>query len=240
MSGHVLPIEDLLKSLAIASKNPSLYEEALTHSSHNAITGTKHFDYERLEFLGDSFVGYVVSDLCYRHHPSMQPGELSRLKSQFIRTESEALAAKKLGLDRYIRAGASLLGEASSSLRILEDVFEAFVGAVYLDQGASYAYDFVCALFEPGIKEGGEKPGSNPKSELQEAIQAEWKEAVSYRLLEDNGPLAEKRFVVGVYFEELELGRGEGHSKKEAETEAALDALRKRVYPAFKVEEKGK
>lgn len=216
-----------LKSLNINPNDPSLYEEALTHSSYNAIAGTKHHDYERLEFLGDSLIGFVVAELCFRYHPEMQQGDLSMLKSQFIRTESEASMALSLNLGPYIRVGASFDHDVKASNRILEDIFESFIGALIIDQGNPFAYQFVRSLFEEEIARASLKENINPKSELQEAIQAEFKEAVEYKTISEFGPPNDKHYVVAVYFEKLELGRGEGRSKKEAETEAARDALSK-------------
>ncbi len=227
-------IEELLKKLNISAKDIPLYEEALTHSSYNATAGTKHKDYERLEFLGDSLVGFVTSELCFCYHPEMQQGDLSQLKSQFIRTESEASLALSLGLGDYVRVGNSFSGEVNGSDRILEDVFESFIGALILDQGREFAYKFVRNLFEEAIKNGRVLSSENPKSELQEAVQAEYKEAVDYRLLRDDGyKSGDKRYTVGVYFEGLELGRGVGRSKKAAETEAARDALMKNATSAL-------
>lgn len=235
------PLEELFGKLGFTPNNPLIFEEAFTHSSANAAANTKHFDYERLEFLGDSLVGFVVSELCFVYHPEMQQGDLSRLKSQFIRTESEAAFALSLGLGDYIRVGNSFTGEIVSSSRLLEDVFESFIGALLLDQGKEFAYRFVRKVFEKEIARGGIWNADNPKSALQEAIQSEWKEAVTYRLLEERGPSNDRHYVMGVYFEELELGRGEGKSKKEAEIEAARDALKKNATAKLEAEtEKGK
>ena len=219
--------EELLNKIGIKPNDILLYEEALTHSSFNANAGTKHWDYERLEFLGDSLIGFVTSELCFRYHPEMQQGDLTRLKSQFIRTEGEAGFALELDLGNYVRVGNSFGGDVRASNRILEDVFESFIGAIALDQGREFAYKFVRKLFEEPIAKGCISLTENPKSELQEAIQAEFKEAVDYRLLEERGPSNDKKYVVGAFFEGLELGRGEGKNKKDAATEAARDALRK-------------
>lgn len=232
------PLKELFDKLGITPNNPLVYEEAFTHSSSNAAAGTKHFDYERLEFLGDSLVGFVVSELAFIYHPEMQQGDLSRLKSQWIRTESEASMALSLDLGSYIRVGNSFSGEIIESSRLLEDVFESFLGALLLDQGKEYAYRFTRSLFEKDIAQSGIWNADNPKSALQEAIQSEWKEAVTYRLLEERGKSNDKRYLIGVYFEDLELGRGEGKSKKEAEIEAAKDALRKNAKAALEFERK--
>ena len=228
MSSEYMP---LYRRFGILPKNEELYSLAFTHSSYNGMAGTRHQDYERLEFLGDAVVGMVVSELCYIYHPDMEQGKLSVLKSQFIRTASEAAYCKKLGLNEYIRVGASFAKDASSNESLLEDVFESFIGAVYLDQGLGVCYHLVRNIFEEDIKNASVDLATNPKSYLQECMQADKKESVTYRILEEKGNGNAKTFVAAVYFEDTEIGRGSGKSKKAAETEAARDALQKMSLP---------
>jgi len=176
-------------------------------------------------------VGMVVSELCYIYHPEMEQGKLSMLKSQFIRTAAEAEYCKKLGLNEYIRVGASFAKDASSNLSLLEDVFESFIGAIYLDQGLDVCYRIVRSIFEEDVRNGSVDVTVNPKSYLQECMQADKKESVTYRILEERGIGGDKTFLAAVYFEGAEIGRGEGKSKKAAETAAAADALRKMSLP---------
>jgi ribonuclease-3 len=220
-------ITPLLERYGIEPHNYHLYQMAFTHSSCNGLYGNSHDDYERLEFLGDSVVGMVVSELCFIYHPEMDQGSLSVLKAQFIRTESESAYALKLGFAGYIRVGVSYKEPIERSYSVLEDVFESFIGAVYLDQGVLFAYKMVRSFFEEDIKNGHIIKEENPKSELQEAMQADHKESVHYKILLEEGPAHAKHFISAVYFEETEMGRGEGHNKKEAETAAARDALKK-------------
>lgn len=221
----------LYRKFNILPKNEELYALAFTHSSYNGMAGTRHQDYERLEFLGDAVVGMVVSELCYIYHPEMEQGKLSMLKSQFIRTASEAEYCKKLGLNEYIRVGASFAKDASENLSLLEDVFESFIGAIYLDQGLDTCYRIVRDIFENDVKSAKVDMTINPKSYLQECMQADKKESVTYKILEERGHGGEKIFLAAVYFEGAEIGRGMGKSKKAAETEAASDALRKMSLP---------
>lgn len=221
----------LYRRFNILPNNEELYTLAFTHSSYNGMAGTRHQDYERLEFLGDSVIGMVVSELCYIYHPEMEQGRLSVLKSQFIRTAAEAEYCKKLGLNEYIRVGASFSKEASTNLSLLEDVFEAFIGAIYLDQGLQTCYRITRAIFEDDVKNGVVDLTINPKSYLQECMQADKKESVTYKILEEKGSGQDKTFLAAVYFEGVEIGRGRGKSKKAAETEAASDALRKMSLP---------
>lgn len=228
MASEYLP---LYRKFQILPKNEELYDLAFTHSSYNGMAGTRHQDYERLEFLGDAVVGMVVSELCYIYHPEMEQGKLSMLKSQFIRTSAEAEYCKKLGLNQYIRVGASFAKDASSNLSLLEDVFESFIGAIYLDQGIDVCYKIVRSVFEEDIKNAKVDISVNPKSYLQECMQADKKESVTYRIVEEHGTGGDKIFVAAVYFEGAEIGRGSGKSKKAAETEAASDALKKMSLP---------
>ena len=228
MASEYLPLYRLFQ---ILPKNEELSALAFTHSSYNGMAGTRHQDYERLEFLGDSVVGMVVSELCYIYHPEMEQGKLSMLKSQFIRTSAEAAYCRKLGLNQYIRVGASFAKDASANESLLEDVFESFVGALFLDQGLDKTYQIVRSIFEEDVKSAKVDLSVNPKSYLQECMQADKKESVTYRIIEERGSGGDKVFVAAVYFEGAEIGRGSGKNKKAAETEAASDALRKMSLP---------
>lgn len=211
--------------------NEELYSLAFTHSSFNGMVGTRHVDYERLEFLGDSIVGMVVADLCYNYHPEMEQGQLSVLRAQFVRCATEAEYCKKLGLNEYIKVGASFSKNAQHNVSLLEDVFESFIGALYLDQGLEFCYKFVRSIFEEDVKHAIIHPEINPKSRLQEAFQADMKESVTYRILGEKGDGEHKIFIAAVYFKGQEIGRGKGHNKKAAETAAAADALSRMSLP---------
>lgn len=228
MSSEFMP---LYRRFMILPKNEELYRLAFTHSSYNGMAGTRHQDYERLEFLGDSIVGMIVSELCYLYHPEMEQGRLSILKAQFIRSSSEANYCKKLGLNEYIKVGPSFSKEAKNNIPLLEDVFESFIGALYLDQGCDFTLNFVRKIFDEDIKNATIDYTINPKSYLQEAMQADNKESVVYKIIEERGTPMEKVFVAAVYFEGNQIGKGEGHNKKAAETEAAKDALSRMSLP---------
>ena len=228
MASEYMP---LYRQFGILPHDETLYTLAFTHSSYNGMAGTRHQDYERLEFLGDSVIGMVTSELCYLYHPDMDQGHLSMLKTQFIRSSAEAEYCKKLGLNAYIKVGASFAKEAGSNVSLLEDVFESFIGAVFLDQGLNFCYKLVRSIFEEDIKNASVDLAINPKSYLQECMQADRKESVTYRIVSETGSGGDKTFVAAVYFENNEIGRGSGKNKKAAETEAARDALRKMSLP---------
>ncbi len=228
MASEYMP---LYRRFGILPHDENLYNLAFTHSSYNGMAGTRHQDYERLEFLGDSVIGMVTSELCYIYHPDMTQGRLSVLKAQFIRSAAEADYCKKLGLNEYIKVGASFAKDASSNVSLLEDVFESFIGAVYLDQGLTFCYKLVRSIYEEDIKNATIDMAINPKSYLQECMQADKKESVTYRIVSEIGAGGDKTFVAAVYFEGNEIGRGSGKNKKAAETEAARDALKKMSLP---------
>lgn len=221
----------LYRKFHILPHDEELYRLCFTHSSYNGMAGTRHQDYERLEFLGDSVIGMVVSELCYIHHPEMEQGKLSILKAQFIRSSAEANYCRSLELSTYIKVGASFQKKPEEDDSLCEDIFESFIGAVYLDQGIDFCYKLVRSIFEEDIKKATIHPEINPKSRLQEAFQADKKESVTYKIIGEYGTGLDKTFEAAVYFENTEIGRGKGRNKKAAETEAAKDALSKMCLP---------
>ena len=211
-------LDQFFKKFNITPKNRELFEMAFTHSSFNSDAKTTHHDYERLEFIGDSVLGFVVASLIYKYHPEMKEGEMTRTRSSLVQSNSLAKYAINLGYNEYIRAGHSLsLEEASKNHNILEDVFEAVIGALYLDQGIEFCIKFITKIFK------------DYKSLLQEAMQAEYRESVTYRVIREMGPPHDKTFEVEVLFNNCILGKGSGKSKKEAEQNAASDALKKKA-----------
>ncbi|MDY6429613.1 MAG: ribonuclease III [Bacilli bacterium] len=220
-------LRELITNLGLEIHDENVYERALTHSSCNGVNNTKHQDYERLEFLGDSIVGMVVTELCYLYHEDLGQGTLTMLKSKLICTQTEANYAVKLGLDKYVKVGQSFVKNEASLLPLYEDVFEAFIGAIFLDNGLIAAHDVVYKIYEEAVKEYRYEDVKSPKNILQEYVQADSKDALTYRILKEYGSGEDKRFVAGVYINGTELGRGEGRSKKIAETHAAEVALSK-------------
>ena len=222
-------IECLLEKLNIKPHNIEFFELAFTHSSYNADAKTKHHDYERLEFLGDSYLGAVVSELAYKAHPDMAQGPLTKLKSALVSTSSLAKYARKCEFEKYIRVGNSFHNDIAKSDTLLEDVFEAFLGALFLDQGYVITRKFIISLIYPDIQSYQLQNSTDYKSRLQEEVQAEHRESVAYRLVKEEGPAHDKTFTVEVVFDDIVLGVGVGSTKKKAEQEAAKAALEKRV-----------
>ena len=222
-------VEDLLKKYHIAYKNLAIYEQALTHPSYNGDANTKHQDYEKLEFMGDAVLGYVSADMVYKHRPEMSEGNLTKLRSVLVSTKPLATYARKIGIPEYIRIGHSItLSQVKESDKILENVFESLIGAIYLDAGIKVAYRLISSVLLNDILSYDADNLTDYKSKLQEEIQAEHRDAVRYLTIDTYGPAHDRTFKVQVMYNDIILGTGEGKSKKKAEEMAAKDALSKR------------
>ena len=222
-------VSDLLKKLHITYKDLAIYEQALTHPSYNGDANTKHQDYEKLEFMGDSVLGYVTADLVYKNRPEMSEGDLTKLRSVLVSTKPLAAYARKISLDQYVRIGHSITAsQVKESDKILENVFESLIGAIYLDAGLKAAYRFIKYILLKDIKTYDADNLTDYKTKLQEEIQAEHRYAVQYVTISQSGPAHDRTFTVQVRYNDIVLGTGTGKSKKKAEEMAAKDALSKR------------
>ena len=222
-------VSDLLKKLHITYKNLAIYEQALTHPSYNGDANTKHQDYEKLEFMGDSVLGYVTADLVYKNRPEMSEGDLTKLRSVLVSTKPLAAYARKINLDQYVRIGHSITAsQVKESDKILENVFESLIGAIYLDAGLKAAYRFIKYILLKDIQTYDADNLTDYKTKLQEEIQAEHRDAVQYVTISQSGPAHDRTFTVQVRYNDIVLGTGTGKSKKKAEEMAAKDALSKR------------
>lgn len=220
---------ELARNINIKIGKVEQYKLALTHPSYNCDAKTKHHDYERLEYMGDAVLGFVTADVIYKLHPKMNPGNMSKLRSQLVKTDSLANYARKISLADYILAGKSMTSEqVNQSNKILEDIFEALIGAIYLDQGINVASVFVRSFIYEEAKNFDLTKLTDPKTRLQEDMQAEYRDSVKYELINQEGPSHDRTFTVNVLFNGIVLGTGKGKSKKAAEEAAAEDALRKR------------
>ena len=222
-------VSDLLKKLHITYKDLAIYEQALTHPSYNGDANTKHQDYEKLEFMGDSVLGYVTADLVYKNRPEMSEGDLTKLRSVLVSTKPLAAYARKISLDQYVRIGHSIsASQVKESDKILENVFESLIGAIYLDAGLKVAYRFIKYILLKDIQTYDADNLTDYKTKLQEEIQAEHRDAVQYVTISQSGPAHDRTFTVQVKYNDIVLGTGTGKSKKKAEEMAAKDALSKR------------
>ena len=219
----------IFSKFGVTPNKPDLYFLALTHPSCNSEQNTKHQDYERLEFIGDSVIGFVSADLIFKIHGEMDQGLMSKLRSYLVCSKSLANYSRKYKFYEFIRIGHSISSEQLyKSDKILEDVFEALIGALYLDQGIEVTYKVVKEILYDDIVNTGIDELIDAKTRLQEEIQSEYREAVKYVLIGESGPAHDRTFEVEVLFNGIVLGKGKGKSKKAAEEEAAKDALSKR------------
>lgn len=221
-------INQVLKDFGIVTKNIEIYEQAFSHSSFVHEHKNKHIDYERIEFMGDGVLDLVIADLIFRNHPTMPQGSMSKLRSKLVKRESLANYARKYHFGEAILLGNGEKQNGGNDLdKILEDVFESFIGAVYLDQGFQFVYQIIRKIFIEDILNYSLEELTDYKSKLQEYVQADTRETVTYRLVSESGSAQDKEFVMEVLWDGNVWGRGKGSSKKKAEQEAAKDALSK-------------
>jgi len=240
----VSDFSELQARLGYTFQDESLLRLALTHPSvaHEAPANVPHN--QRLEFLGDAVLSLVITRELYEKFPSLGEGPLTKARAQMVNRRALAAEARRLGLGEHLILSR---GEETSGGRdrvsALADTFEAVVGAVFLDGGYEMARQFVLVRFRNAFGELSEVPNlENPKGELQELLQAQSPEAPQYELTSVSGPDHAREFECAVYHHGVELGRGRGKSKKEAESRAAyvaLCALRPREMPALEGENLG-
>lgn len=217
-------MDKLFKRLKIKIKDKKLYSIAFSHSSY-ANENHKR-DYERLEFLGDAVLELVVSDYLYKNF-NIKEGDMTKLRASYVCENALYEYAKDLDISSYIRVGH---GEELNGGRfkkvIMADIFEALMGAIYLDLGFSTVKKVLLEIIVPYIEDDNINFFSDYKSALQEAVQTD-KRSLEYILVDETGPSHNKEFSVEVKIDNIVYGKGTSHSKKEAEQEAARDALSK-------------
>jgi ribonuclease-3 len=220
----------LQKKLGVRFNKPSILQQALVHRSYlNEMPDSGLESNERLEFLGDAVLGLVVAGKLYEDYPQHPEGLLTEMRVALVRRDTLARVAKSLSLGDFLFLGrgeeaAGGKGRPSN----LSAAYEAVVGAVFVDGGMQKARRFVVSSLAAEFHELPKgRTLANPKSQLQELLQARFQKAPVYKLLRDEGPDHSKVFTVQVWGGRKPLGVGEGKSKQQAEKEAARDALEK-------------
>ncbi len=211
-------------------KNPDLLKEALTHSSF--VNGKNHHSNERLEFLGDSVLSVVVSKYLFENLPDFPEGQLSKLRSNIVSEHALYPNAEKIKLGEAMLMGK---GEEHTGGRhrssMLADAFEAVIAAIYLDGGLEAARDFILPFVPPlDVLKSGKLLIGDYKTILQEIIQQNPEEKVVYQLAGESGAAHNKLFTFNVLLNEQIIGTGSGYSKKEAEQNAAKEAIKLMGY----------
>lgn len=221
-------LQDLLKDrFEIVYHDVDLLEQAFTHSSYvNEHRYLKLEDNERLEFLGDAVLELLVSRFIYDTFTDVPEGVLTKMRSRIVREDSLCKFALQCGFDKFVKLGR---GEEASGGRtrpaLLCDLFESFLGSLYLDQGLSAALKFLQTIVFPKIEAGVFSHEMDYKTQLQEVLQRGGDVDIDYRLISDEGPAHEKLFCTEIWADEQKLGTGTGKSKKAAEQAAAKNAL---------------
>jgi ribonuclease-3 len=225
---NTMDFSRLEQAIGITFRNKKLFQQAFTHTSfaHERKNGLVP-DNERLEFLGDAVLELAVSEYLFHRYPKMSEGELTRTRARMVCEPSLALFARELGFGEYVRLGK---GEELTGGRtrpsLLADVFEAFIGALFLDQGLHGVKRFLHSVVFPKVSDEWLASMLDAKSQLQEWVQQERLGTLEYRIVDMQGPAHDRHFVAEVYLDNRRLGQGSGRSKKEAEQQAAMEALK--------------
>ena len=213
----------LKEKFDISFKNEALLMEAMTHSSYaNEHKEMKGIYNERIEFLGDAVLELTISDWLFRQFPHFQEGQLTKLRAQIVCEDSLSLLSKECSLNEYLLLGK---GETLSGGRekpaILCDVFEAFIGALYLDKGVKEVQRFLNLVVIPKIKNGRYELITDFKTELQEYLQQNGTVHIRYELVKEEGPSHDKIFTVQLIVDGKKYKTASGKTKKAAEQMAA-------------------
>ena len=212
---------NFLEKFNIKVKNKKLLSVALTHSSYaNEHKGCEN--YERLEFLGDAVLEVITSEYFYLH-TDYKEGQMTKLRASYVCEKALATYAKEIGIDKEIKLGHGQMHNLNDT--IIADVFEAVVGAIYLDQGFDVVKNYIDTIIVPYIKKNIDF-NADYKTKLQELVQT-GKKSLEYEIVNEYGEAHKKVFEVVVKIDDIIYGRGKGSSKKEAEQMAALDAYNK-------------
>ena len=222
-------MQELEKKLNYTFRNPALLSEALSHSSYaNEHRSARLHSNERLEFLGDSVLGFVTAEFLFAQHPDMPEGDLTRIRAALVCEQSLYEVAQKLGLGKHLRLGrGEEAGGGRERTSILADATEAVFAAVYLDGGIAAASELIHrVLLDAEREEVVEERRKDYKTALQELVQRQADQVLTYRMIGEQGPDHAKTFQAEVLLNGEPLGTGSGHSKKEAEQAAAKAALK--------------
>ena len=221
-------MKSLEKALGYTFKNDALLKEAVRHSSYaNEHRGEESVSNERLEFLGDSVLGFVTAEFLFHRHPNAPEGELTRIRARLVCEDTLYEVAQRLNLGQYLCLGhGEEAGGGRERPSILADATEAVIAAVYLDGGIEAASALIHrVLLDDANEAHAAEARRDYKTALQELVQRKPGQALQYRLTGESGPDHAKTFTITVYLNGEVAGTGSGHSKKEAEQMSARDAL---------------
>ena len=222
----------ILDDLNIKTNNLDIYEKAFTHTSYS--NEEKVESYERLEFLGDAILEFVMSDYLYKN-TDYDEGTMTKVRAHYVCENALYEYSLSIGLNEYLKLGK---GEEENGGKfrkaIVADIYESFIGALFLDQGIEAAKGFIYKTAIPYVSMNLINDFGDYKSELQEKVQTD-KRSLEYEIINEEGPAHNKTFTAVVKIDDIIYGKGVAHSKKEAEQEAARDALTKSVSSVDKI-----
>lgn len=226
-----IQLQNLEKIIGISFSQKKHLENVFVHRSYlNEHRSYRLPSNEKLEFLGDSVLSLITAMYLYQHYPELQEGEYTDIKAAIVRTESLAESGHTLQLGTYLLLSrGEESGNGRENTNILADCFEALIAGIFIDKGFEAAYHFVLKfLFTDRLDYiVKNKLYLSPKSRLQEIMQAKFKKLPIYTVIEEKGPEHMKEFTVTVAMDKKEMGKGQGNSKKQAEEQAAKQALEK-------------
>lgn len=219
---------DWMKNRGFSINRQKIYLEACTHSSYANEHPHEGNNNERLEFMGDAVLQIWSADQLFHHNPPLKEGQMTTLRAQTVCEPTLAKLNVQLGWNEFLRLG---VGEEKTGGRtrvsILADQFEACIGAIYIDQGYDAVDEILCEVMKPVFDAQKDEDVTDYKTHLQEVIQADSRKTIQYKLLEEVGPSNAPTFTMGVYLDEILLGKGTSTTKKKAEQKAAKNAFEK-------------
>ncbi len=225
-------LDKLQQAAAVSFQDPELLLTALTHPSYLAEHPQANNHNQRLEYLGDAVLGLVVADYFYQRFPEEPEGQLTRMRAAVVCEPTLARMARQLDLGSYLRLGhGEELSGGRQRASVLADALEALTGAVFLDQGWQQARRFLLLLLGEEMSTIARGSGRDYKTALQEAVQQRGGDTLAYCIIDEAGPDHDKHFTAGVLWNGEMLGKGRGKSKKEAEQQAAKNALKSLSRP---------
>lgn len=216
---------DLFEKFNIETENEHIYEMAFTHSSYSSSHGLD-YNYERLEFLGDSVLSLIVSEYIYKKYPNFEEGKLTKLRSNYVCQNALIYYSHKLKLDKYLKVSAEESNLTKNEvISITADIFESFLGAMFIDQGIEFAKNFLSEWIFIYIDQ--ERVFfEDYKSKLKEYADSE-ELTLEYKILKEYGVPHDKTFIMACLIDGKEMGVGRGKNKKEAEQSAAKGTMHK-------------
>lgn len=219
-------IDDLLNSIGYSFKDEKLLVTALTHKSYTVNAESGDINNERMEYLGDAVLELVTSDFLYKNYKDMSEGEMTKLRASLVCEPALAIDAREFNLQEFIYLGK---GEENTGGRnrdsIISDAFEAVIGAIYLDGGMDAATKFINTFVLNDIEH--KQTFYDSKTVLQERVDATNLGKVQYEIVDESGPDHNKVFDAVVKLNDEVIGKGTGHTKKQAEQNAAIEAIEK-------------